>query len=248
MTSNYTNKTTVQELVTDYASIIKGKVILTTGVTPGGLGASFVEAIAEASPALLILAGRNEAKNQKTADAITAKNPNVKTRNLVLDLSSLKAVRKAAEEVNSWDDVPQIDVLVNNAAIMAVDYALTEDGFESQFATGHLGHFLFTNLIIEKVLAAKDPRVVSVSSDGHRAQGIRFADPHFSVSVQPRYTSQNTNRCRMAKPTTSGLHTDRQRRRTCCLRFPLPKSLRSEDYMPSVYTPVSSSALDSQGI
>ena len=183
MTSKYTNQTTIQELVSDYASIIEGKTILTTGVTPGGLGATFMEAIAVANPALLILAGRTESKIQQTADTITSKNPKVKTKNLILDLSSLKAVRKAAEEVNSWSDVPKIDVLVNNAAIMAVDFKLTEDGFESQFATNHLAHFLFTNLIIEKLLSSPSPRVVSVSSDGHRASAIRWGDPNFSVSA-----------------------------------------------------------------
>ncbi|KAF7559300.1 hypothetical protein G7046_g4852 [Stylonectria norvegica] len=176
----YTDRTTVDELTSDYASIIKGKVILTTGVTPGGLGATFVEVIAASNPGLLILAGRNAAKCQKTADTIAAKHPNVKTRVLILDLGSLAAVRKAADEVNSWADVPEIDVLVNNAAVMATDYALTPDGFETQFGTNHLAHFLFTNLIIDKILAAKAPRVVSVSSDGHRLGPVRFADPHYS--------------------------------------------------------------------
>ncbi|CAM1510496.1 Fc.00g008310.m01.CDS01 [Cosmosporella sp. VM-42] len=179
MAPPYTNKATVNELAADYASIIKGKTILTTGVTPGGLGAVFVEAIAASNPALLILAGRTACKVQATADAITSKYPDVRTRMLILDLSSMKQVREAAKEVKSWADVPRIDVLVNNAAVMAIDYKATVEGFETQFATGHLGHFLFTNLIIDKLLASGSPRVVSVSSDGHRLSAIRWADPHW---------------------------------------------------------------------
>lgn len=181
MPIQYNAKTTGSELVQELADKIKGKIILTTGVSPGGLGAHFVETIAAAKPALLILAGRSPTKVQQTADALAKAHPDVKTRTLRLDLASLAAVREAAAEVNSWDDIPYIDVLVNNAAIMAVDHAVSPDGFESQFATNHLGHFLFTNLIMGKILAAGKPRVVVVSSDGHRTSPVRFDDLDFHV-------------------------------------------------------------------
>lgn len=173
--------TTAGELTEELAHEINGKVILTTGVSPDSLGATFVETIAGGQPALLILAGRNNAKIQRAADAITAKHPQAKVRLLQLDLGSLAAVRKSAAEVNSWDDVPHIDVLVNNAGIMAAKFALSPDGFESQLATNHLGHFLFTNLILGKILASKSPRVVNVSSDGHRLSPIRWGDYNFRV-------------------------------------------------------------------
>ncbi|KAF4337573.1 oxidoreductase [Fusarium beomiforme] len=176
----HASKTTVHQLAQEYAPIIKGKTILTTGASPGGLGALFVEAIAASEPELAILAGRSVSKLQKTADNLAAKYPNLKTKLLTIDLGSLRSVRTAAEEVNGWTDVPHIDVLVNNAGIMATDFKLTEDGFENQFASNHLGHFLFTNLIIDKVLTSKTPRVVSVSSSGHRLGPIRWGDPHFS--------------------------------------------------------------------
>ncbi|KAK4120495.1 NAD(P)-binding protein [Parathielavia appendiculata] len=179
MATKYNAQTTGSELVQELADHIRGKVILTTGVSPGGLGAHFVEAVAVAKPALLILTGRNPAKVQQTANVLAESHPSVKTRILALDLGSLAAVRKAAAEVNSWDDVPAIDVLINNAGIMAVDYAVSPDGFESHFATNHLGHFLFTNLIMGKILAAGKPRVVNVSSDGHRLSPVRFDDLDF---------------------------------------------------------------------
>lgn len=78
---------TASELAATYESQIKGKIVLTTGVSPGGLGAAFVLGIAQSQPALLILAGRNLAKVQQTADAISA--TGVKVRILELDLRSM---------------------------------------------------------------------------------------------------------------------------------------------------------------
>lgn len=183
MAPQYNAETTGSELVTEFAAQIKGKVILTTGVSPKSLGAQFVQLIAEAEPALLILTGRNTTKSQQTAEVVAKAHPNVKTRVLKLDLGSLASVREGAAEVNSWDDVPHIDVLVNNAGIMAVPFALTADGYESQYATNHLGHFLFTNLIIDKLLKSSEPRLVSVSSDAHRFSPVRFDDNDFHVSA-----------------------------------------------------------------
>ncbi|KAL4929032.1 putative short-chain dehydrogenase [Aspergillus undulatus] len=175
----YNETTTATELTSHFASEIKGKVILTTGPSPRSIGATFVETIARAEPSLIILAGRSTSKLQQTAEAIAKNNAQVPVRLLRLDLGSLAAVREAAGQVNSWGDVPRIDVVVNNAGIMGTKFALSPDGFESQFATNHLGHFLFTNLIIEKILKAEAPRVVNVSSDGHRLSPIRFADYNF---------------------------------------------------------------------
>lgn len=181
MTRSYDATSTAGDLVNSLTNEIKGKIILTTGVSPGTLGATFVESIARAQPALLILATRNTTKLKQTADAIAANSPNVNVRQLQLDLGSLSAVRKAAAEVNSWADVPRIDVLVNNAGIMATNYTLSPDGFESQLATNHLGHFLFTNLIMDKILASSTPRVVNVTSDGHRLNPMRWDDFNFRV-------------------------------------------------------------------
>lgn len=183
MPGPYSTNTTTDELVSDYASIIKDKVILTTGVSPGGLGAFFVQSIAKAQPAHLILATRNAEKLAQTAADITAAHPNVKVRTLNLDLGSQESVRAAAAQVNAWDDIPAIDVLVNNAGIMAVEYTLSPEGIESQFATNHLGHFLFANLIMKKIVAANEPRIVSVSSDGHRLSPVRLSDYNFDVGV-----------------------------------------------------------------
>ncbi|KAK0749424.1 hypothetical protein B0T18DRAFT_321415 [Schizothecium vesticola] len=179
MSPQYNAQTTASELVAEFASSIKGKTILITGVSPGGLGAVFATAVAKASPGLLIFAGRSVARAAETANAIAKLYPNVQTRALHLDLGSLQAVRDAAATVHAWDDIPAIDVLVNNAGIMAVDYGLSPDGVELQFATNHLGHYLLTNLLMNKILAAEAPRVVCLSSDGHRFGHVRFDDYNF---------------------------------------------------------------------
>jgi len=181
MAKSYHATTTASEVVEDLSQHINGKCILTTGVSPTSLGATFVETIARAQPAFLILAGRDTTKLQRTADAITKTEPQIQVRLLQLDLGSLAAVRKCAAEINSWADVSHIDVLVNSAGIMATNFALSPEGYESQLATNHLGHFLFTNLIMDKILASKTPRVVNISSDGHRLSPIRFGDYNFGV-------------------------------------------------------------------
>ncbi|KAL6882488.1 NAD(P)-binding protein [Trichoderma longibrachiatum] len=175
----YKDEITGPELVAEYAPIIKGKTILTTGVSPNSLGAHYVETIAAGQPKLLILAGRDLAKVNQTAETVNKRYPDVQTRVLQLDLGSFAAVRRAAAEVNSWDDVPAIDVLMNNAGIMAVPYRICEDGYESQLTCNHLGHFLLTNLIFDKLLASADKRVVNVSSGGHWFSAIRYADINY---------------------------------------------------------------------
>jgi NAD(P)-dependent dehydrogenase (short-subunit alcohol dehydrogenase family) len=132
----------------------------------------------------LIIAGRSSSKLDESLEAIKKDAPEAHIRNLLLDLGSFANVRKAAEEVNGWSDVPSIDVLIANAAVMACPWQVTEDGIEMQFATNHLGHFLFTQLIISKIIAAgSGARIVNVSSAGHRFSDVRLDDWNFDVST-----------------------------------------------------------------
>jgi NAD(P)-dependent dehydrogenase (short-subunit alcohol dehydrogenase family) len=91
-----------------------------------------------------------------------------------LDLSSLASVRAAAAEIT--DRVDQVDVLLNNAGIMAVPKAVTVDGFESQLGTNHLGHYALTGLLLPALLATSRPRVVSVASNAHKFGRLRLDD------------------------------------------------------------------------
>ena len=178
---NFDATTPAEEAAAALSSYIAGKTILITGVTPGGLGAHFAKVVAAHQPKLLILAGRNPSKSAETVKEIEAANPGVATRTLELDLSSQAQVRKAAAEVLSWPE--PIDILVNNAAVMATPYEKTVDGLELQFGTNHIGHFLFTNLVIPKLLqSTQGPRIINVSSGGHRLSDIRWDDIGFQAS------------------------------------------------------------------
>ncbi|KXH34098.1 short-chain dehydrogenase [Colletotrichum salicis] len=180
MAPTYNNETRASDLVTVYAPHIAGKTILITGVSPGSIGDSFVKQVAVAKPATFILAGRSPSKFQALIGELATTHPDINVKPLTLDLTSFANGRKAAETVTSWEDVTHIDLLVNNAGIMASAYSLTEDGFESQFQTNHLGHFLFTNLIMPKILASASPRIVNISSNAHRLGHVRWTDYNFN--------------------------------------------------------------------
>ncbi|KAL7629705.1 hypothetical protein AAE478_001228 [Parahypoxylon ruwenzoriense] len=170
---------TASELAADYAPIIRGKIIFITGVSPGGLGAAFVRAIAPMRPAMLILAGRNLTKTQQTADEVSQLSPETKVHILHVDLSSLSSVVAASNKSELWADVPHIDVFINNAAIIGAPRTITAEGYELHFATNYLGPWLLTNLLMPKIVASPKPRIINVGSDGHILSPIRFDDPNF---------------------------------------------------------------------
>lgn len=178
------------EVATAFPSSIHNKTIIITGVNRGGIGGATAKALATQSPSLLILTGRTQSKVQAVIDDLHSTHPSVPTRFLELDLFSQASVRQAAEEVLAYQDVQGIDLLLNNAGVMNVPTLhLSPEGIESQFATNHIGHFLFTNLIVPKLVsAASRPdappgsvRVVNVSSIGHMFGPVRFSDPHFKL-------------------------------------------------------------------
>ncbi|KIW26835.1 uncharacterized protein PV07_06638 [Cladophialophora immunda] len=186
--AHYDERTEALEVAKAFAEAIKGKTILVTGVNRQGVGFTTAQAFASQSPAHLIVAGRSASKLQECIDELERQYPNVEYRALILDLASQKAVRKAAEEVLSWSDIPTIDILVNNAGIMNMGLAereLSDDGLEIHFATNHVGHFLFTNLVMPKLLQAAgtnpkgSTRIVQVSSGAAESGGIRWSDINF---------------------------------------------------------------------
>lgn len=247
-TSRYNIDTKGTELVNEFASSIAGKTVLITGVSPNSLGAFFVETISalKNGPKLLILAGRNRVKLQETQEKVQSVNAAVETRALVVDLQSFVSVRKAAEEVLAQKE--PIDIVINNAGIMAPPYSKTPDGFESAFQSNHLSHFLFANLIMDKLLAAPEPRIVVVSSDGYRLGHVRYHDYNFHVRQVDCSSSANTTSdlCftafRMARHTTPGPHTANPRAPTISSPANSPPALDPRVLPPSPYTQESSSA------
>jgi NAD(P)-dependent dehydrogenase (short-subunit alcohol dehydrogenase family) len=113
------------------------------------------------------MAVRNVAKGNEAAASIT----NGQVEVLELDLADLASVRAFAEGYDG-----DVDLLINNAGVMAPPRRLTKDGFESQFGTNHLGHFALTGLLLPRLLAAEAARVVTVSSGAHRFGRIMFDD------------------------------------------------------------------------
>ncbi|KAA8898446.1 short-chain dehydrogenase [Sphaerosporella brunnea] len=177
--TGYSQHTTANEVATTFAAQIRGKVILITGPTIGGIGFEAAITIASKSPKLIILAGRSQEKLNAAEAEIHAKYPDVQIRKLLLDLTSLGSVRTAAKEVLTYPE--DLDIVIANAAVMAIpEYTTTKDGFEMQFGTNHLGHFVFVNEIMPKILTGTgEKRIVNVTSIAHEFTGIRFDDVNF---------------------------------------------------------------------
>src|SRR5215203_20744 len=151
-----------------------GRTAVITGANTG-LGYETAAALA-AKGAHVVLAVRNLDKGKAAADLITRATPGASVGLQELDLTSLESVRAAADQLQANYD--EIDLLINNAGVMMTPKSTTKDGFELQFGTNHLGHFAFTGLLFDHILAAPGSRVVTVSSVGHRfaRNGIRFDD------------------------------------------------------------------------
>jgi NAD(P)-dependent dehydrogenase (short-subunit alcohol dehydrogenase family) len=152
-----------------------GRTVLVTGAN-SGLGLRTAEALAGKGARVLMGcrdAARGEAAQSGVAAIATGPLPEL----VPLDLADLGSVREAAQVVVAAAD--RLDVLVNNAGVMAVPLRRTVDGFELQFATNHLGHFALTGLLLPVLLGTAAPRVVTVSSNGHRMGRSDWSDPNW---------------------------------------------------------------------
>ncbi|OBB58636.1 short-chain dehydrogenase [Mycobacterium sp. 852013-51886_SCH5428379] len=150
-----------------------GRTAVITGANTG-LGLETAKALA-AQGAHVVLAVRDTEKGKRAADQITTAHPGAALTVQSLDLGALRSVHAAAEALNA--QFPRIDLLINNAGVMYPPKQSTEDGFELQFGTNHLGHFALTGLLLENLLAVPGSRVVTVSSTGHRIlASIHFDD------------------------------------------------------------------------
>ncbi len=148
---------------------IAGRSYLITGAT-SGLGFESAKALAEAGGDV-ILAGRSTERLAQAQRSI-----NRETQSLLVDLADLDSVRKAADNL----PVEQLDVLVNNAGIMAPPLGRTQDGFETQIGTNHLGHFALTALLLPRMDPSSDQsRVVTVSSGAHRMGRMDLDDLNY---------------------------------------------------------------------
>lgn len=149
---------------------LTGKVIIVTGAN-SGIGYEAAREFARKG-AQTILACRSVDKAQAALAEIKAEIPNASAEIMPLDLASQRSVHQFAEAFKAQYD--RLDVLVNNAGIMMVPYGITEDGFERQLGTNHLGHFALTGLLLDLLLKTPGARVVNVSSGAHRSGSMDF--------------------------------------------------------------------------
>ena len=143
-----------------------GRNAIVTGAN-SGLGLVTARELANAG-ARVVIAVRNTEKGELAARQISDGAVRIEQ----LDLSDLDSIRSFVKRYRRTT----VDLLINNAGVMAPPRRLTKDGFESQIGTNHLGHFALTGLLLPKLLKASEPRVVTVSSGAHRMGTIRFDD------------------------------------------------------------------------
>ncbi|GGR10810.1 oxidoreductase [Streptomyces netropsis] len=156
-----------------------GRTAIVTGAN-SGLGYVTARELARRG-ARVVLTARNPEKGRAALGRLRDEQPGAVVELRPLDLADLDSVRVFAGTV----DTP-VDILINNAGIMMPPRSLTAQGFESQLGTNHLGHFALTGLLLDRLRAGRDPRVVTVSSTLHKNGSIRFDDLNGERSYSPR--------------------------------------------------------------
>jgi NAD(P)-dependent dehydrogenase (short-subunit alcohol dehydrogenase family) len=160
-----------------------GRTALVTGAN-SGLGLRSAQALATHG-ALVLLGCRNPERAEAARADVAAVATGPEPRVVRLDLADLASVRSAADRVAS--EVEGLDLLLNNAGVMAQPLSRTSDGFEMQFGTNHLGHFALTGLLLPTLLAAPEPRVVTTSSNLHHRGKLRWDDPNWESGRYSRW-------------------------------------------------------------
>jgi NAD(P)-dependent dehydrogenase (short-subunit alcohol dehydrogenase family) len=154
---------------------LSGRTVFITGAN-SGLGQETARAMASRG-AHVILAGRDQAKLDGTAAAIRETLPKAQLDTITIDLTSLENIRAATSRARQR--FAKIDLLINNAGVMATPFQHTHDGFEMQFGTNHLGHFAMTAELMPLIERGHLKRIVNLSSRGHHFTPVNFDDPHF---------------------------------------------------------------------
>ena len=169
---------------------LDGKTVIITGANTG-IGLETAVDLAKRN-ARVILACRSVERGEKAAVEVRTRSGNDNVVFGQLDLASLDSVRKFSDKI--LEEEPRIDVLINNAGVMAIpERTLTQDGFEMQFGVNHLGHFLLTNLLLDRIKEAPSARIVNVSSGAHKIGGIDFDNLNSELSYSP-WTAYGTSK------------------------------------------------------
>ncbi len=155
---------------------MKGKTVVITGGN-AGIGKATATALATKG-AEIVITSRSEDKAKAAVEEIRSASGSDKIDFVLVNLISQESVRKAAEELKT--KCPKIDVLINNAGCYLSELVLSPEGYEGQFATNHLGHFLLTNLLIENIKAADNARIINLASIAHKStRELNFDDLNY---------------------------------------------------------------------
>jgi NAD(P)-dependent dehydrogenase (short-subunit alcohol dehydrogenase family) len=168
---NASQKEAVAQWQIDQIPDLRTKTVVITGANSGiGYEAALVFAQKHAE---VYLACRNSQKLDQAINKIKSLVPEANLKPLILDLSDLSSIQQASQKLRS--ELSRIDILCNNAGVMAPPHQLTKDGFELQIGTNHFGHFAWT-LALMPLLMKGGSRIVNVSSMAHRGGEIDFED------------------------------------------------------------------------
>lgn len=170
ITSPYNAKSTALEVVAGHD--LSHKTVLITGAA-SGIGLETARALLTVG-AEVVLAVRNVEKGEEVVQTLRKTTGNARVHLLEINLDSLQSVRLAAQHfLSQWT---KLHILIDNAGVMATPQEYTVDGFERQFGTNHLGHFLLAQLLLPALQAGTPARVIALSSSGHRRSDIHFED------------------------------------------------------------------------
>jgi NAD(P)-dependent dehydrogenase (short-subunit alcohol dehydrogenase family) len=164
---------------------LRGKLALVTGAS-SGLGVETARALA-ASGVRVVMAARDVAKLEQQAAAIRAKHPNAQLDVMELHLDRPASVRAFAKAFLAQH--PRLNLLIGNAGVMACPLLRTAEGWEMQFATNHLGHFLLASSLLPALTAGAPSRVISVSSAGHQFSPVVFEDIQFAKRAYDKWAA-----------------------------------------------------------
>ncbi|MDE0930789.1 MAG: SDR family NAD(P)-dependent oxidoreductase [Halioglobus sp.] len=154
---------------------LQGKCAVVTGAS-SGLGLETCRVLAAAGATVLMVA-RNKDTLEAAAEEIRQQQPEARLLTQIMDLADVDSVRSAAAVILQQAD--KIQLLINNAGVMACPLMRTAQGFEMQFGTNHLGHFLLTGLLSPALINGSPSRVINLSSAGHKFGPFNFSDPNY---------------------------------------------------------------------
>jgi NAD(P)-dependent dehydrogenase (short-subunit alcohol dehydrogenase family) len=163
----------------DHVADQSGRIALVTGAN-SGIGWETARVLANAGARVLV-ACRNSERGHDAVQRIMASKPRGEAEFLQLDLADLDAVRATVDRFPH----DRLDLLINNAGVMATPLQRTAQEFEMQFGVNHLGHFALTGLLLPRLLTTPDSRIVSVSSTGHRPGRLHFDDLNWESGYKP---------------------------------------------------------------